>query len=262
MITVTKSHNKGVFFIFLYSIELKQQETKVKERIWEEFHVHVDEVLQGKGKTNTGGIAKRLLSEPQKLATALELDVNFVTRLAKILSAMSCREAIDIDKLEEYCLETNSLFYQIYHWAEMRPTVHKFLVHGCQIIRQFRFPQLFYAEDGLERWHQSHRKNSREHSRQSSRLFRLTDMFNYAIYSTDPAVFLHIARNKSSATEQQHRYSDISEFLLNNDIDMVSITSESINNSHNSSIESDTTSQSTDNEADTRESSFNSDPEQ
>lgn len=89
----------------------------------------VDQVLLGKGKTNTGGIAKKCLAEPEKFANALKLELQFVTRISMILSAFGKHNPVEYDKLEKYCLETNELFYR-HSWAEMNPTAYKFLVQG------------------------------------------------------------------------------------------------------------------------------------
>lgn len=193
--------------------------------MWEHMHVHVDQVLQGKGKSNTGGISKRVLEKPEEVAHHLELDKDLVVRLAKILSAFSCREPINWDLLETFCLETNKLFYEKYPWAEMRPTVHKYLVHGVQIVREFKYPPIFYAEDSIEHWHQLHRKNSRDHSRQNSRVNRLKDMFDYAVYCSDPAISLEYMDDRINLFKHDTRMTDISEFLLNTqDEEMRSVT--------------------------------------
>lgn len=191
------------------------QEKAVQHRIWEKFAVHADQVLQGKGKTNTGGIAKKCFNEPEKFANALGIDKDIVVRLSKILSAFSAREQIDYDKLEQYCLETNKLFYETFPWAQMRPSVHKLLVHGCQIARTFRYSQLYYAEDAIEHWHQLHRKHSITHSRQTSRSLKLKDMASYSIYSTDPVISLFNINHRIQSYKQQFRQQDISQFFIN-----------------------------------------------
>lgn len=72
--------------------------------------------------------------------------------------------------------------------AKMLPSVHTLLVHGCGIDRSFKYPHIYYAEDALEHWHKLNRINLRNHSRQSSRLNRIKDMANYAIYCSDPII--------------------------------------------------------------------------
>lgn len=193
---------------------LRAQETLVQQRVWDEFNVLVDQVLQGKGKTNTGGIAKKCLAEPKKFADALGLDVELITRISTILSAFSTHNPVDYDKLEEYCLETNEMFYRLYPWAEMRPTVHKLLVHGCEIARCFPYPQLYYAEDALEHWHQLLRKFYRTHARQSSRLHRITDLMNYSVYLTDPHISLTYVDYRIKTFKHTYRHQDISRFLI------------------------------------------------
>lgn len=175
-------------------------------------------MLQAKGTTDTGGMSKLCFEEPEKFARVLEIDGEFVVRLAKILSAFSSRRAVDYQKLEKYCLETNDLFFERFPNAEMRPSVHKLLVHGCAIARSFEFPQIYYAEDGLEHQHKLNRQNSTQHSRQSSRLNRIKDMATYSLYCTDPIISLSSLDYRLQKFKKPYRYQDISEFFTDNDI--------------------------------------------
>lgn len=84
--------------------------------------------------------------------------------------------------------------------------------------RKFRFPQLFYAEDGLERWHGQFRVFGPYHARQSSRANRLTDMFERAEVLTVPNITL-VYKDRSMSFKTAARTIDISEFLLPTDAD-------------------------------------------
>lgn len=72
----------------------------------------------------------------------------------------------------------------------MSPTVHKALVHGCDIIKQFPLPVAYYAEDALETSHKFFRKYMIQHARQSSRKLRIIDVFQRMIYLSDPKISL------------------------------------------------------------------------
>lgn len=58
---------------------------EVQDKIFNFFIVHVDQVLQGKGKKkNTGGIAKKRIASPEELADTVSLYKQFVCRFSKI----------------------------------------------------------------------------------------------------------------------------------------------------------------------------------
>lgn len=63
-------------------------------------------------------------------------------------------------------------------------------MHGCQIAKLFPMPMIFYSEDASEAWHRLHRLHMTIHARQTSRLQRLTDVFNRALYLSDPIISL------------------------------------------------------------------------
>lgn len=170
--------------------EIAERQDFVSKKLFKEFHVHVDKVLQGKGTSNTGNVAKRLLSKPTLLAQTLELDIELVENLSTILMVFSSKHQINFDKFEPFCESTNALFYRKYNWAKMRPTVHKYLKHGVAICKMFKYPQAYYAEDAGEHMHKLYRSFKLHHARQNSRKNRLVDTFNQAMYESDPLISL------------------------------------------------------------------------
>lgn len=82
------------------------------------------------------------------------------------------------------------MHYRLYPWARMNPTIHKFLRHGCEISSRFPLPIAYYADDALESAHKYYRKNMILHARQNSRRNRILDIFNRAVYMSDPKMSL------------------------------------------------------------------------
>lgn len=152
--------------------------------------LRVDQVLQGSGTTNTGNITRACFQKPQLFAECLDIDTELVKNISIILSAFKSKQALKLDVLQELCLKTYSLHYEKYSWARMNPTLHKLLQHGCEIARCFPIPMAYYAEDANEAWHKLYRRNMTEHSRQNSRKNRLHDVFNRAVYMSDPKISL------------------------------------------------------------------------
>ncbi|KYM95706.1 hypothetical protein ALC62_13648 [Cyphomyrmex costatus] len=85
----------------------------------------------------------------------------------------------------------------------MSPTFHKLLQHGCEIAKQFPLPMLYFSEDALESWHKFYRRNLISHARQRSRKCRLLDVFNRALYFSDPKISLILINERLQTINDQ-----------------------------------------------------------
>lgn len=110
---------------------------------------------------------------------------------------------LELDLLEKFCMKTYERYYELYSWAYMSPSVHKLLRHGCEVARKFEMPTMYYAEDCSESSHKFHRRNMEEHARQISRSARLLDVYNRAVYMSDPKMSL-ISLNKRRKFYKEH----------------------------------------------------------
>lgn len=170
-------------------------------------------MLQGTGTTNTGNLARICFRDPPAFAEALELDQQLVKNISIVLAAFKCKNPLNLEKMEAFCWDTYKLYYKIYPWAKMNPTTHKLLIHGCQIAKHFPLPMAYFAEDGLESWHKYYRSNTKKHCRQSSRKNRILDLYNSAIYMSDPALSV-IGIEKRTAIVRKHRISvEVEEYI-------------------------------------------------
>lgn len=161
---------------------------QVRDRLYNAFKIRVDQVIQGKGTSNNGNLARKFLDRPEDFAKALDIDEQLVSNLATIIKVYRSALEIEVDELQKFSNLTYKLHYLRYPWARMNPSVHKFLEHGPDIVRQFPMPIAFYAEDALESMHKIHRQTVREHSRRSSRENAILDTFNRAVYLSDPII--------------------------------------------------------------------------
>lgn len=144
----------------------------------------------------------------------MELGGEYVKKLTSILLCFKTKKKIDLDKLEKLCFKTYEDHYTIYPWARLSPTVHKLLRHGCEIARQFSLPISYYSEDSSEAWHKHNRRNMRDHARQSSCVNRITDVFNYAIYYSDPKISLTFLNNRLKFQKLMEIPNDLEEYIL------------------------------------------------
>ena len=92
----------------------------------------------------------------------------------------------------------------------MPVTVHKLLVHGCDIVKNFNIPIGFLSEEALEARHKEIRSFRLNHSRKSSRINNNVDVFKRMILSSDPLI-----TSKRKLSTQKHGLSeDILPFLI------------------------------------------------
>ena len=174
--------------------------------MYEKFTIRADQLLQGTGTTNTGNVARICFRDPSAFAEALELDQQLVKNIAIVLAAFKCKKPLKLEKMKAFSWDTYKLYYKLYPWAKMNPTTHKLLIHGCQIAKNFPLPMAYFAEDGLESWHNYFRSNTKNHCRQSSRKNLILDLYNRAIEMSDPVISL-IGIEKRIAILRKHQIS-------------------------------------------------------
>lgn len=190
----------------------------IKEKLHDEFFIRIDEVQHGSGTSVNGNIARKCLKQSDTFAKALGINEDLVKRLSYIVLAFKQKENLNMDKLQQYCTETYQLYFKIYPWAKMNPTVHKMLRHGVAISRKFPFSLAYFAEDAAESMHKSYKLNSLHHARQNSRENRLKDIFNRAIDLSDPvfSMFYLDKRQKSNNDELPDDF--VSLFEISNEL--------------------------------------------
>ena len=176
--------------------------------------IRVDQVIQGKGTSNTGNLARKCFMNPKLFADALEIDNTLVSNVALILQAYKCKLKLNLEELENFCNETYDLFYELYSWARMNPTVHKMLKHGCDITRKFPLPIAYFAEDANESMHKIYRNTKKNHARLSSRENCILDTFNRSVYLTDPVISMIYIERRIKMHKKQKLPSNIKRFLV------------------------------------------------
>lgn len=156
------------FFNFSYNFQMKfysvqklyfpldersNKMEKIKSSLFEKFSVRIDEVQHGSGTSFNGNTARKCFKDPSTLAKILGINEDFVKRLAFTVLAFKQKEGVHMDRLEIYCTETYKLFFELYPWAKMNPSVHKMLRHGVAIFWHFPLSLAYFAEDAAESMH-------------------------------------------------------------------------------------------------------------
>lgn len=157
----------------------------------------------GSGNTTTGGVCRKLLSDPKKLATILRIDEILVKNLSKILIIINSKERYDLDEFDALCSETYEIYITEYTWFPMSATLHKILVHSKAIMTALPLPVGFMSEQGAEARNKYYRQDRLHHSRKCSREANMYDVFTRALDTSDPMIATNGYKNRQVKSLQE-----------------------------------------------------------
>lgn len=127
---------------------------KNKERIKKEFKdslgLIVDQPKPGFGNTNDGKTARRFFANENVSAKITKIDVKLIRKMHIILIVVASGHEIDAENFREFCLNTGRHFVEKYPWYCMPPTLHKYFVHGPEIISYVLMPIGHLTEEAQE----------------------------------------------------------------------------------------------------------------
>ncbi|CAH2101265.1 unnamed protein product [Euphydryas editha] len=182
--------------------ELKKvRKSEIQKSLRSRLRITVDVVKQGAGTTNTGNVARTFFAQSKEVSKIIGVNEEFLSRLYVILQIISCKKIVNLVLFKDYCLETAKRCVEMYPWYKMPPSVHKILIHGCDIMIEFPKPIGYYSEEAQEASNKIFRKARAEHSRMFQRSQTNEDIIHYFMVSSDPVI--SSCRKRSKKTEQQ-----------------------------------------------------------
>lgn len=115
-----------------------------KNRIQKEFRERlgllVDYVRQGYGTTNDGNTARKFFANVDVSAEITGINKDLINKFALVLRILSCGRKIRTEEFTKLLMETRNLYLECYSWYYMPSSVHKVLMHGCEVIQYFDLP--------------------------------------------------------------------------------------------------------------------------
>ena len=117
-----------------------------------------------------------------------EIDLALIKRLHSILQVLNCLQNVNVNKFKTFCKETTDLIDRLYPWYNIPVTVHKVLTHGDILIQSCFYPIGTYSEENIESLHKVIRRNRLTHSRKSSRVNTMRDVYNRLLISSNPLI--------------------------------------------------------------------------
>ena len=127
-----------------------------------------------------------------------------------VLKTINSSHEINIDKFENYCVETTQKFVSLYGWYYMPTSVHKILLHGATVIANAILPIGELSEEAQEAKNKDLRRYREHHTRKISALKINEDLFHRLILSSDPQLS-SFARSK-----QKQKITDVDVLQLIN----------------------------------------------
>lgn len=165
-----------------------QNKARIQKEFRERCGLIVDKPKPGFGNTNDGNTARRFFQNAELSAEITKIDVNLIKKIHIIMIAVSSGHEIDVDKYRVFAYNTARYFVEKYPWYNMPPTLHKYFIHGPEIISSALLPIGQLTEEAQEARNKDFKKYREHNSRKCSRLKTNTDIFNLFLLSSDPVI--------------------------------------------------------------------------
>ncbi|CAG9804114.1 unnamed protein product [Chironomus riparius] len=162
---------------------------KILEQLEKSFGIKFDKPRSGgSGTSTTGKLCRVAFNNPDKLAAALELDVDLIKNLSIILKVLNSHEDIDHEKFGDFCKNTYKLIVSLYPWYKLPATIHKILAHSSDIIMILPLSPGCFGEEGGESHNYFYKLARLMNARKTSRKENLMDVFYRAMDASDPVL--------------------------------------------------------------------------
>ena len=170
----------------------KQIVAETKERIQKAFMqkagLIVDKPKPGFGSTNDGNTARRFFQNAELSADITGIKKDLIKKMHTMLIAVSCGHDIDEEKFREFAHQTARCFVHYYPWYNMTPTLHKFFIHGPEIIRNALLPIGQLTEEAQEARNKDFKRYRERFSRKINRKQSNRDVLNMLLVTSDPVI--------------------------------------------------------------------------
>ena len=163
-----------------------------KARIQKQFRdrcgLIIDTPKPGFGNTNDGNTARRFFKNAELSAEITNLDLDLVKKLHTVMIVVASGYEINVEKFRDFAHDTARYFVEKYPWYNMPPTVHKYLIHGPEIISAALLPIGQLSEEAQEARNKDFKRFREHNSRKCSRVMTNEDVFNFFMISSDPLI--------------------------------------------------------------------------
>ncbi len=140
------------------------------------------------GNTMSGNVARSAFENPIKFGQIVGVSTMLVSNLDVVWRTLASSHPINAEKFGLFCKETLDLYMQEVGWFNIPPTLHKILVHGKEIIKACPVPIGWTSEESSEANNKFIRKYLSHHTRKTSHLDTMSDLFHRLLQISDPCL--------------------------------------------------------------------------
>ena len=163
---------------------------ELKKLVKDQFGVQVYQVFQGKcGNSNSGNTARRVFSNPEKLAKLVGANVDLIEDLWVLVTAVNCKEDVDPAKFQNLCEDWKRRFFKSsIKWNWPNPSIHAMIEHGEGILLELPCAPGYWTEEGCETSHKIERSRREYHARKMNIDINIQDVVVLQLCSSDPII--------------------------------------------------------------------------
>lgn len=117
-----------------------ENKLRIQKEFKDKLGLLVDKPKPGFGNSNDGNTARCFFQNSEISAEITKLDVEIIKKIHIVMIVVASGHEIKIKEFREYSYETAKYFVEKYPWYNMSPTMHKFFIHGPEIIASALLP--------------------------------------------------------------------------------------------------------------------------
>lgn len=140
-------------------------------------------------------------SDPYTSFIITGVSQELIVKFSVILRVLAREHFINLESFRLLLDDTRILYLNLYGWFYMPSSVHKVLIHGCEIIVSFSLPNGQLSEYALDARHKEVRKNRLNHTRKCSRISSNIDLIKILLLTSEPI----ISARRRTVTNRKNR---------------------------------------------------------
>ena len=180
------------------SSKFEERKLLVKKAFKRELNLIVDSGSDP-GKTLSGNVARKAFENPVVFAQIIGVSPMLVSNLDVIWRT---KYQINGKEFEVFCKQTLSIYMSEVGWYNIPPTIHKILVHGRDIVDACPVALGLTSEECSEANNKFIRKFLLQHTRKTSHLDKMNDLFHRLMAVSDPCLLSKSFKEKSKKSKQ------------------------------------------------------------
>ena len=173
----------------------------------------------GKGSSNDGNTARRVLEDEEYLSKQTGISVNLIHRLNIIRIALTCTKKKNAKKFQAYCTVTKEVYNKELPWYPAPPSLHKMFDHCDDFLKVFpsTLTTGMMSEEPGESANKDIKRFQIENAFQGDPERRNLDTFNRLIDRSNPKVLYFLVDKKLERRSSEELPQEVLDLLEDSD---------------------------------------------